>query len=351
MKVWVHTLRRSARKLITRGGLLFTVALMLVGTAALASANNLLFLVLATMLSVLLVSGFVSRLCLAGLELDFAAPEHVCAGRTIAATLAVRNVKGWMPSFSIRVSGSADDEEQPAILKSAVYFPVIPGGATLEEPVDLSFARRGAYRQNSFVFSTRFPFGFRDKTHRVALSREMVVYPSIDPQPGFEELYAAISGDLEVHTRGRGSDFYRIRPYEALESARHVDWRASAHTGVLQVREFSREQERAVEIFLDRDLPPGWEDWFERAINCCAFLAWRLSQQGASVRFRSQDFHLRLPEEGDVWVILKYLALISPARNREPEPPADVTSFQIVFSPSPNRMDALGWTPARVVSQ
>ena len=67
---------------------------------------------------------------------------------------------------------------------------VIAGGAVLEEMVDVRFSRRGVYRQNSFAFSTRFPFGFVEKTARVTLRRDVVVYPSIDAQPGFEDLPA-----------------------------------------------------------------------------------------------------------------------------------------------------------------
>src|SRR5229473_5593390 len=125
MKAWLQTLRSRARYRITRGGFLFTMAVALIGAAAVASANNLLFLVVATMLSVLLVSGLVSRLGLAGLELDFVLPEHVSAGRAVAATLAVRNLKFWMPSFSIHVAGVAEAlADQPPILTSAIYFPV-----------------------------------------------------------------------------------------------------------------------------------------------------------------------------------------------------------------------------------
>src|ERR1051325_7831952 len=112
MRAWLQTLRSSARYRVTRGGFLFTMAVALIGAAAVASANNLLFLVVATMLSVLLVSGLVSRLGLAGLELDFALPEHVSAGPAIAATLAVRNVKLWMPSFSVHVAGAAQDSSE-----------------------------------------------------------------------------------------------------------------------------------------------------------------------------------------------------------------------------------------------
>ena len=349
--------RRRIRYRITPGGLLFIAAIALVTMAAAVSANNLLFLILATMISTMLVSGFISRLCLAGLELDLLLPEHISAGRTARAKLYVRNLKGWMPSFSIHVTGVAERppatlaraDALPAILTSPVYFPVIPGGAVLEENVDVRFARRGAHRQNSFAFITRFPFGFLDKTARVTLRREVVVYPSIDPKPGFAELLSIIVGEIETHLVGLGRDFYRIRPYEAFESARHLDWKASAHTGDLQIREFAREQERAVEIFLDRDVPPDLEDWFEHAVECCAFLAWSLWQMGAGIRFRSQQFDIRVPEEGDVYMILKYLALVFPQAGKPPESAADESSFQIVLSASPGRFRDTGWAPAHLL--
>jgi uncharacterized protein (DUF58 family) len=351
MRTWLQTLQRGVKYRVTRGGFLFTLAVALVAAAAVASANNLLFLVVATMLSVLLMSGLVSRLGLAGLELDFALPEHVSAGRAVAATLAVRNLKLWMPSFSVHVSGVAEEPagDTPPILTSAIYFPIIPGRATLEESVDLCFSRRGAHRQNSFTFSTRFPFGFLEKTAAVTLRRDVVVYPSIEPKPGFEDLLSEINGDLEAHYRGRGHEFYRIRAYEPFESARYVDWKATAHTGDLQVREFARDQERAVEIYPDRDVRPGAEPWFEMAIDCCAFLAWRLNQQGAGIRFQTQDYRVRLPEDGDVYTILRYLALVHPLRGHAPEPPIDEQSFQIVFSADPSALEAAGWNPHRVL--
>jgi uncharacterized protein (DUF58 family) len=351
MRTWLHTLQRGVKYRITRGGFLFTTAVALVAAAAVASANNLLFLVVATMLSVLLLSGLVSRLGLAGLELDFALPEHVAARRTVAATLAVRNSKIWMPSFSVHVAGVTEEPaaDTPPILTSAIYFPIIPGRATLAENVDVRFARRGAHRQNSFTFSTRFPFGFLEKTAAVALRRDVLVYPCIDSKPGFDELLGEINGDLDAHFRGRGHEFYRIRAYEPFESARHVDWKASAHTGELQVREFARDQERAVEIYLDRDIEDGAGEWFEQAVDCCAFLAWSLAQQGAEIRFQTQDWRTRVPEEGDVYTILRCLALVQPLRGSAPAPPIDEHSFQIVFSADPEPLEAAGWTPHRLL--
>jgi uncharacterized protein (DUF58 family) len=343
-----HVLARRIHYKITRGGLLFSFAILMVGLGALISANNLLFLIVATMMATLLVSGLVSRLCLAGLELDFLVPEHIPARRTVPGKIFVRNQKWVMPSFSIGVE-AVRDPASPT-LQSGVYFPLIAAGATLEETVEVRFPKRGTYRQNSFAFSTSFPFGFLEKFARVTLRREMVVYPSIDPQPGFDDLLVGISGEIETHYRGLGRDFYRIRPYEALESARHVDWKASAHVGSLQVREFAREQEQTVEIFLDRDVPPELDAWFEHAIDCCAFLAWQLSSQGAAIHFRSNGFDFRQPEDGDIYTILKYLALVYPQNANAPEPPLDETSYKIVFTPSPRKFADAGWVGARVLA-
>jgi len=338
-------LLRRVRYRITKGGILFTLAVILVGVAAVVSANNLLFLILATMISTILISGFISRLCLAGLELDLLIPEHVTAGREIPAKLYVRNQKFWMPSFSIRLLGIEDKHP----LTSSIYFPVIPGGSLLEETVEVRFPRRGAYKENSFAFSTKFPFGFLEKTARVTLRREAIVYPSIEPHAGFEDLLAGITGDIEMHYRGLGRDFYRIRPYNAFESARHVDWKATAHTGDLQLREFAREAERTVEIFLDREAPAESTEWFERAVDCCAFLCWRLSHRSTGIHFRSQDFTFRLPEEGDIYTILKYLALVECQAGKAAEPPFDEHSFQIVFSAAPDRFAEAGWRRAHLL--
>jgi uncharacterized protein (DUF58 family) len=340
-------LSRRIRYKVTRGGVLFVFAILVVGFGAIISANNLLFLIVATMLATLLISGLVSRLCLAGLELDFVVPEHVPAGRAVPGKIFVRNSKWFMPSFSIRVE-AVRDPASPT-LSSGVYFPLVAGGVTLEETVEVKFPRRGAYRYNSFGFSTSFPFGFLEKTARVTLSKEMIVYPSVDPHTGFDDLLSGIAGEIETHYRGLGRDFYRIRPYEAFESARHVDWKASAHLGSLQVREFAREQEQTVEIFLDRDIPREHDAWFERAVDCCAFLAWSLSSRGAAIHFRSNGFQFRQPEDGDIYGVLKFLALVYPQGNQPAEPPLDDTSYKIVFTAASQRFRDAGWMGARVL--
>ncbi len=337
-------LKRALSRTVTAVGVVFAIGMLLVAVAAAASANNLLFLIAAAMLATLLVSGFVSRLSLAGLELDLALPEHIAARRKLAGRIYVRNVKNWIPSFSVHLSGASE-----AVL-TAFYFPVIPGGAVLDETIELRFEKRGLYRENGFQFSTSFPFGFLERRADVTLRRDVIVYPPIDPQPGFEELMAAIRGDLEAQVRGRGHDFYRIRPYEALESARHVDWKATAHTGELEVREFAREQERLIDLFLDLNVLSSQLAWFELAVSACAFIVWRVAERGARLRFRTQEFDVSMPEMADVYAVLRYLATVSPRRDKPPVPSEDEESYQVVFTPAdPSELVESGWSADRVI--
>jgi len=330
--IWTQGLRQQ----VTGTGIAYTAALAVVGTGAFISANNLLFLIFAAMLSTLLVSGFISRLGIAGLEINLMVPEHISARRKVRAGIRIRNLKRVIPSFSIHLAGSKESG-----FDVILYFPVVPGGGVLEEPVELYFPKRGAQRERTFQFSTRFPFGFSERREMVTAQHDILVYPCVDAQPGFEALLQGVRGEMEAQQRGRGHDFYRIRPYEALESARHVDWKATAHTGDLQVREFAREQDNSVVIYFDLDT--DMEGWFESAVDCSAYLAFRLAERGAQVRFCTQEFDLRFPDEGDIYSILKYLALVSPMRGKAPGAPDDSASFQIVFSANPQRMTSLGW--------
>lgn len=325
------------RQKVTRSGAAFLLAIVMVAGAAFVSANNLLFLILAAMVSTFLVSGFVGRLGLAGLELDLLLPQHTSARRTVHAAVRVKNLKSYVPSFSILLAFS----RQPGgPLTPALYFPLIPGGAAMEEPMELFFPRRGAHKQRDFQFATRFPFGFVERKEEVTIRHEVIVYPCLDPRPGFEDLLASVSAEMATLERGQGSDLYRIRPYEATESARHVDWKATAHTGELQVREFAREQDRAVVIWLDLDVPSEAEEWMEAAIECSAYLAFELAGRGGRVRFVSQGLDVTTPDSADIYTILKYLALAAPTLGRF-EVGRNDKDFHLVFTHNPLRYSAL----------
>ncbi len=314
---------------VTFFGVMFSTAIVMVAIAAFLSANNLIFLLLAAMLATMLVSGFISRLSLSGLRMRFQLPEHISARQKIVGRISVENEKSWMPTFSIQLTRLGDSGASGAS-KTMVYFPCVPGGKRLDAPVELLFPKRGTQHDNRFLFSSRFPFGFTERRIEVPVAHEILIYPCLDPQPAFEDLLHDLEGDIETQFRGRSHDFYRIRPYEHGESARFVDWKATAHTGRTQVREFARNDDKQVELYLD--LNATSEDWFERAVECSAFLSWRLTGSGVSVLFRTQDFEFATPSEGNVYGILKYLATVVPSRTKGATIVHDRERYQILFT-------------------
>ena len=120
----------------------------------------------------------------------------------------------------------------------------------------------------------------------------------IEPPDELFEILPLVRGEWESFVRGRGSDLYRIREYMPEDSARHVDWKATAKSGSLKVREFSREDERKLCIVFDNPAAGLISDQaYERAVKLAASLAWHFSSQDAEVSFvvsghgRGTDLH------------------------------------------------------------
>src|SRR5450432_3696310 len=118
-----RVLSSGVRQQVTLFGVVYSLAIVLVGTAAFLSGNNLVFLILSMLFAAMLVSGFISRLSLAALRLEFFLPDHIAARRRLQCRVAIENEKWLMPSFSIHLSRV----QQPGRkIESIVYMPVIP---------------------------------------------------------------------------------------------------------------------------------------------------------------------------------------------------------------------------------
>lgn len=309
---------------LTREGVIYLAAVFVVVLAAVNTGNNLLFMILACLLAGILISGILSRAVLTGLELNIELPEHVFAEQPILANIEVRNDKSMTPSFSLRVVGAA--EKGPSqILTRPVYFPYIPHQSSARQSVELLFPRRGVYRQNAFGIRTKFPFGFLEKTRRVDSPMELVVYPHIEPTDEFYEILPLLSGEIESMHRGRGHDLHSIRDYLPTDSARFVDWKASAKSGALKIREFAREDERRLILALDPALGAAsseeemeeQNEQFERAVSLAACIAWHFFEARAAMQFCTPRMSTPMTTAADIiYDMLRELAYIEPDRER-----------------------------------
>jgi uncharacterized protein (DUF58 family) len=350
-RVALHRVREAFDYDITREGLIYLGLILVIGVAALNTGNNLLFIVVAAMLSAILVSGAASALILRALQLEVAIPEHVFAGDGVLGRFLLRNQRRLLPAFSVSVVPPRDrkstrrlrwerslfvfpvkaepakqwvrlpdialrlvEEAGPAagIFNQKVYFPYVPPRTPVTREVELLFPRRGRYAQDAFGIATRFPFSFLVKTRRIELAQQVVVYPPVQPTDELFQVLPMITGEFETFVRGRGHDLHRIREYMSEDPARYVDWKASARTGALKVREFTREDERKLRIVFDN--PPAGavpESRYERGIALAASLAWHFSAENTDLSFVARDYS----GSADIYDFLRYLALVAPEKD------------------------------------
>jgi uncharacterized protein (DUF58 family) len=310
---------------ITREGWIYIAGIIIVALAALNTGNNLLFLILASLIAIILMSGILSSITLTGIEMRLELAQHIFAGQTVRAQVELENQKLTLPSFSLRVEGAkTKGSPAAAVIETAVYFPYVPKRGRVQQNVPITFARRGAYRQDTFRIVTRFPFGFLQKARRVELRAEALVYPSVEPSRDFLEILPALQGALESLSKGSGHDLYALRGYVPTDSARHVHWKASARSGSLMVREFTREDDCRVLLVLDphvSDPDTGLNvapsatasERFERAVTLCASIAWHFFERNAQLQFRSAALETSLATaEENIFTILRHLALVQP---------------------------------------
>ena len=304
---------------VTREGWFYIGGIILISLAALNTGNNLLFLILASLIAIILMSGILSSITLSGVAMRLQLPEHIFAGQPIRASIELENEKLTLPSFSLRVEAAkAKNAPSAALLEKPVYFPYLPKRGRVHQTVPITFPSRGLYRQDAFRIVTRFPFGFLQKAHRLELRTETLVYPSVEPTREFLEILPGLQGAMESLAKGRGQDLYALRDYVPTDSARHVHWKASARLGSLMVREFTREDETRVLLVLDPHTFPSAEsatlqitaDRFERAVTLCAGVAWHFFERNALLQFRSAGVETPLaPAEETIFAILRHLAL------------------------------------------
>jgi len=330
---------------VTRAGALYVVVVLVIGVAALNTGNNLLYIVVAAMLAAIAVSGIASAFCLRGLELDLKVPDHIFAKTDVTGTLWVRNPRRWIPSLSVSAIPADSSKAQKrwrwvattfpvppwrpperqwlqlpdrklrriadpssGVFHESAYFPLLLPETQLQAEVKLNFSKRGRY-QEKFSLSTRFPFAFLVKTRRLALSREVLIYPELATSDEIVELLPVLSGKIEAYLKGVSADLYRIREYLPEDSARHVDWKATAKSGDLKVREYSREDERRLRFVFDNAAPGQVApETYERMVSLAASAAWRLEKERVFLSFVSQEYEAI----GDVFGFLEHLATIQP---------------------------------------
>ncbi len=264
----------------TAGGAVMLALLMIVGFSAWNSGNNLLFLVLSFLAASMVVGFFAGSICLKKLDVKMRFPETIFAGQETSILVTIHNRKRLFPSYSVVAEVRGRQRERsivlddlkkilpdrlaerfakpPIVRKTLSYFVHIPRNTAVENKDSHVFPYRGRFVIKDFEISTRFPFGFfRHRRRLAAKETELIVFPKVDTLSAAVASVPLDAGRVAASKRGSGQDLLSMREYQPNDDLRRIDWKATARSRNLMVREFAAEDERRVTIYFDTRVPPG----------------------------------------------------------------------------------------------
>ena len=301
---------------ITTVGLWYVLLSILVGITATNTGNNALYMVLALMFAVLILSGLASRENVRGLTVAVDPPGEVFANRPFSLGFTVRSRALVFPRWFLLFNLSR--QAQPLLI------PYLPRRGKSAGQIEMMVGSRGRHKLPFAHVSSLFPFGFFRKGTRYPVDLEVLVFPEIFPAATHALAEVESLGDDASRRVGQGHGLHSLRQYRRGDDPRGIHWKQTARTGSMIYMERESERSRRLSILFDNGVgelsDEASQGRFERLVSEAATAALDLLSRGYEVELVTRDRALGFaggPRQR--LAILETLALVEP-RPRRPEP-------------------------------
>ncbi|MGE0785055.1 MAG: DUF58 domain-containing protein [Sandaracinaceae bacterium] len=311
----------------TREGRVFVLATLGVGAAAVNTGNNLLYLVLGLLLSLIVLSGILSEAVLRDVRVSRRLPKRAFRGSPALIELALENTKTLVPSLSVELEDEIEVDGVPIEQgKYRCYFLKVEPGAEERASYAYTPQKRGLQRMRAVRVRTRFPFGLFDKWRTIPLEEDLVVFAQLAPYAPPSFALGMRGADAPSAVKGAGQEVDGVREYVSGDEARAIHWRRSATLDRIVVRDRRRDAARVVVILIDELRPEGaddgWDARYERMLSEAATCASRVLERGGSVEVVARGGRSPVVPAGQppdaAW---RFLALLDPLTGEAPELP------------------------------
>ena len=253
---------------------MFSGGSLAIGSAAVNTGNNLLYLLFGAMLGFIALSGWVSERTLRQLEIRRHTPRGVTVEKAIRLTYHVTNRKRLFPTLAVYLIEEG--------LAEPAFISRVGAGESVSVGSQNHFVQRGVYPLETLTLSTSFPFGLFTKERDMALPGELVIWPRSDrpvrlwTPPGGRGR-PTFSDYSEGAPAARG-EYRGLREYRIGDDPRDIHWRTTAKIGTPVIREYDHDANETVRICLDTRGEPG--EAAEAAIEVAAAVAARAYRRG-----------------------------------------------------------------------
>ncbi len=215
---------------------------ILLGLAAVNTGNNLLFLIVASMLGFMAVSGIFGLRNLRKLDLSVRFPDEIYCDIPTQLTLQLTSGRSILPHYllTIRLNGAEAD------------FPILGPGKRREAKVLVTFHKRGRGNITKAAVISPFPVNFFVRSNIFSLDATCLVFPKPVPPPQdwtHEDLKD--TGTTSHKRKGSSGETESIGAYTETEPLKQIHWKLSARHDELLVKEMSAESGKPVIIDLD----------------------------------------------------------------------------------------------------
>ena len=159
---------------MTRWGLAYLAACVVLGLAAVNTGNNALMAILGLALGSYVVSGLWSRQVLGSVEARVKPPSEVFAGRPFVVEVEIRNRSRIFPAYGLVVRNAEGG--------TVLHEPCLGASATGRHSVEAVFPERGWHRLGPWRLDVVMPLGFFLKSKTLAFEEPVLVYPRLLPR-------------------------------------------------------------------------------------------------------------------------------------------------------------------------
>lgn len=220
--------RRRLYILPTRSGVLFGLILLVMLLGATNYSNSLAFALTFWLAGIALVSMHRAHRNLAGLQVARIRARAVFAGEPARFDIMFGNNAGCM-RHALRITIRSRGQQQPVDIAAA---------GTVSVPFRRATSRRGILPCPALQIESRYPLGLFRVWSVIQPQAAALVYPRPAGRTQPPEAVADAASGVAAMRRGSG-EFLAHRRYRAGDTPRHIDWKASARSPALVVREYA----------------------------------------------------------------------------------------------------------------
>jgi len=249
---------------------------------------SLTLLVFCSLVALLLVGAAQSLRNLRHIDATRRLPEQAVAGRPFHLEFELRNRRRLGTSQSLvltnhwQAAPASRGNSEPTI-----FFGGVPPRGHVTERVEITLPQRGLYRLAELELTSRYPFGFMERTIVVGERQDLLVYPRLGK---LRRRFFEAEREMHPHEEGRRPgpasvevDYHGLREFRDGDSPRWIHWTTTARRGRLMVKEFEAPHNRDVALLVDPWLPPNAEAndeaFLELAISFAATLCVELCER------------------------------------------------------------------------